>query len=177
MGTLSHIFLSGMSFLGRWSWQSTAWRPSVSQKGHEVPELPGLRHSHRAASETRMGRLRGAALSYLGWLSSAALDRGLGTFSTGRLGAKVRLLRHQGALWLPKQDSGAQPPPILRVGLPKGHRYLVRIYHQAAGLPALEEFTCQKGKVCYSQVKGGGGRGQGCTVYDGELGPDPSLAV
>ena len=88
MGTLPHFFLFRMFFLGHWAWQSAARQPSISQKGHVVPELPGLRHSHRSGSAIRMGQPWGAAPPTLGGSALLPWPRALGTFRAGQLGAK-----------------------------------------------------------------------------------------
>ena len=99
MGTLPHVFLSRMLFLGHWAWQRAAWRPSTSQKGPVVPESPGWRRSHRAASEVRVRQPSGAAPTLAG---SALLPgpRALKTFRAA--GSALRLASQApGALWLP----------------------------------------------------------------------------
>lgn len=96
MGTLPHIFLFRMFFLGHWAWQSTARRPSISQKGHVVPELLGLRHFHRSGSAIRMWQLWGAAPPTLGGSALLPWPRALGTFHAGQLGAKVKTSQAQG---------------------------------------------------------------------------------
>lgn len=96
MGTLPHIFLFRMFFLGHWAWQSAAQRPSISQKDHVVPELLGLRHFHRSGSAIHMWQLWGAAPPTLGGSALLPWPRALGTFHAGQLGTKVKTSQAQG---------------------------------------------------------------------------------
>lgn len=96
MGTLPYFFLFRMFFLGHWAWQSAARRPSISQKGHVVPEFLGLRHSHRSGSAICMGQPWGAAPPTLGGSALLPWPRAVGTFRAGQLGTKVKTSQAQG---------------------------------------------------------------------------------
>ena len=96
MGTLPHVFLSRMLFLGHWAWQRAAWRPSTSQKGPVVPEGPGWRRSHRAAVRSLLPGPRALETFRAGRLGAKAGFSGTGGAVASRIGLKAGVRQVQG---------------------------------------------------------------------------------